>query len=81
MQAYDLLKRAVQVNTLPLVALGLARGKLSDKMSALLYAMYLDIGMANIHKYLHTFVSITTDLGTELGIGDYEDAQVTNIFA
>lgn len=42
--------------------------------------MYLEIGMQYLSAYLDSFISITTDMGTELGIGDYEDVSVNNLF-
>ena len=76
---YDILKRFVSVHTLPPVALGLGRTRLPDKVRALLYAMFLDAGLQQLRSYLESFVSFTTDMGTELGIGDYEDAQLNRI--
>ena len=67
------------MHTLPPVALGLGRTRLPDKVRALLYAMCLDAGLQQLRSYVESFVSFTTDMGAELGIGDYEDAQLNRI--
>ena len=57
----------------------MSRTKLSDKVSALLYAMLLEVGMQLMSAYLDSFISITTDIGTEVGVGDYEDADIYSL--
>ena len=73
------LKESVSIRTFAPVALGLGRTKLSDKITTLAYAIMLDVGVQNMQVFLDSVLSITTDMGTELGLADYECSSVQSV--
>ena len=78
-QLYDKLKRAVAEWTLPPMALGLGHTSLPDKVGLLVFAIFLEVSLEHMRSFLDGFISITTDMGTELGMGDYQDAKLVNL--
>ena len=76
---FDILKRALEVSTLPPLALGLGRTTLTDKICTLLFGVFLDHGFEYLEEFLDSIISITTDMGTELGMGDYQCEAATNL--
>ena len=56
----------------------MGRTTLADKVAALLHAFVLEVSLSTLHDFLSTFVSFTTDMGTELGLADFEARQQNN---
>ena len=69
---YVVLKANATLITYPPVALGLGHTSLEDKVAALLWAIFLEISYPCLQDYCNSFVSITTDMGTEIGAADYQ---------
>lgn len=62
---------AIKRHMLPPTALGMRKSSLVHKVSAILHSLYLELrGMPALRLYLKTIVNVTTDLGTESGVGD-----------
>ena len=68
---FQVLHSSSALTTLPPVALGLGHTSLEDKVSALLAAMAMEVDLSYLTEYLSSFMSLTTDMGTEVGIGEY----------
>jgi hypothetical protein len=75
---WQLMKRLVVVLTFPPVALGLGHTSLEDKVAAFMWALFLEVGYQLLQDYCNTFVSITSDMGTEVGICDL-DSQAPHV--
>lgn len=76
---YQLLHDSVSLATLPPMSLGLGRTSLVEKVMALLYAVFLEVSFNNLFGYLESCISITTDMGVELGIGDFMAGRLTSM--
>ena len=62
----------VRVQTQPPQALGLGLTSVENKLAALLYSFYLEVGsMKGLKELLSTFVSFTTDMGTEMDTASF----------
>ena len=70
-QNAELVTRQISCHTMIPVALGLRSSSLAHKVAALFHALLMETGsLEGIREYCKHVVSITTDLGTEVGIGD-----------
>ena len=69
----------VTTQTAPPVALGQGRSALSDKAAAMLYAIFLETGWEQMPRMLSSFVSITSDMGTERGLSDYASVDFASL--
>ena len=66
------LMAGVRVHTQPPQALALGLTALESKLAALLYSFFLEVGsMKGLKMFLSTFVSFTTDMGTEMGTASF----------
>ena len=62
----------VRVHTQPPQALALGLTAIESKLAALLYSFFLEVGsMKGLRDFLSTFVSFTTDMGTEMGTASF----------
>ena len=66
------LMSGVCIHTQPPQAMGLGLTALESKVAALLFSLFLEVGSQSALKdFLKTFVSFTTDMGTELGAASF----------
>jgi hypothetical protein len=70
---------AMTVEHFPPVALGSGRASLVNKVAALIHAFWLLSGWAMLQSLLSNVVSITTDLGTECKLADFECADIRKL--
>ncbi len=73
MSAYEKLTSGLQLRTLVPAALGLGATSIPHKCSAFLHSMVLECPQdaAQFRQVMGSFVSLTTDMGTEMGIVDF----------
>ena len=64
---------------MPPVALGLGKSSIEDKVAAFLYAIFLECGWERLAEDLDTFSSITTDMGTELGLIEFANINLNHL--
>ena len=69
-ELYAAIVAAVSICTCVPMALELGHTALVHKVSALLFTLFLEAGLAALEEYLGTFISVTSDMGTELGVAD-----------
>ena len=75
-QAFSHIADAIQARTCVPVALGSGKTALEDKVSALLYAFWLEVGLDRLVEFLESFVSFTSDMGAERGIPDFASVDI-----
>lgn len=76
---FDILHNSLKDFQCVPVHLGLGRAATQDKLAALVYACYMATGWDHLSSFFDSVVSITTDMGTELGIADYQINGVTHV--
>ena len=70
-QLADRVFAAFKVMTCPPTAFGMGHTSIQDKAAALLYTLFLESGWSNLASVLNSFLSFTTDMGTELQLNDF----------
>ena len=76
---FRVLVDAIQSRTCVPAALGLNKANLEDKVSALFYSIWLETGSERIQTFLDSVVSVTTDLGVESGISEFNALSVQSL--
>ena len=61
------------------MAFGQGRTDLESKAAALLYAWQWECGLDHLSEFLDSIVSITTDLGVESGLAEYETLDIEQL--
>ena len=67
---FETIRDNMLTHTSPPVALGQGKSTVQDKAAALLYTLFLELGWSGLSAQMATFSSFTTDMGTELAIGN-----------
>ena len=68
---FDIIAKALSVNHSPPVGLMEGKKSLEHKTAAAVFAWWLESG-DNLDRFLRSFISLTTDLGVESGVGDFQ---------
>ena len=76
---FRVLVDVIQSRTCVPAALGLNKANLEDKVSALFYSIWLETGSERIQTFLDSVVSVTTDLGVESGISEFNALSVQSL--
>ena len=69
-----------QRHMLPPSALGMRKASLPHKVSSIVHSLQLELWTTrDLREYLETIMNVTTDLGTEKGVGDVPDLDVSAV--
>ncbi|MFM7977884.1 MAG: hypothetical protein ACKPKO_01100, partial [Candidatus Fonsibacter sp.] len=76
---FQVVAEAVQFRTCVPAALGLNKASLEDKAAALFYSLLLETGIERVQTFLDSVVSVTTDMGVESGISEFNALSVQSL--